>query len=337
MKSLSKHLNWAGVDKSAEHTTGFVAILAALFSLLGLALSFVTGFEYSGLISKLISDWSPFLKDFSDPLGLALWILVVTFSCIAFISIVAWVYILLMVDARRKQVEAVLPDFLQLAAANVRAGMPVDQALWYAARPEFGIFSEEVELAAKRTFGGEPFSSALEKLSERFNSKYVRRSISLINQGLSSGGEMGEILERTGSDIRNMEILFKEINASLLMYIIFIVVSTLLGAPFLYAVSYKLISVLERIWQQIPVASTMQVPGQLVTPSAPTITSGDFLLFAVTASILTSIFASLIISVVQTGSKKNGAKTIPVFVFVSLSLFVLLTILLNAWFAGILQ
>ena len=63
--------------------------------------------------------------------------------------------IILKTDDRSTQVDKVLPDYLQLAAANVRAGMQLDRAMWYAAKPEFGILSKEMELASKRVFGGE--------------------------------------------------------------------------------------------------------------------------------------------------------------------------------------
>ena len=82
-------------------------------------------------------------------------------------------------------------------------------------------------------------------LSMRFDSKALRRSISLIKQGIASGGEMAQILERTAEDSRAMQILAKEIYASLLMYVIFIVFAAAIGTPFLFAVSTKLISILE--------------------------------------------------------------------------------------------
>ena len=65
--------------------------------------------------------------------------------CMIFIVLgLVYAYLVLRIEDRKNKIEAVLPDFLQLASANVRAGMPIDRALWFAARPEFGLLSQEV-------------------------------------------------------------------------------------------------------------------------------------------------------------------------------------------------
>src|SRR3989338_8223462 len=50
-----------------------------------------------------------------------------------------WIIFYLAVDLRiykrKLDVEEVLPDFLQLTASNINAGMTIDRALWYAVRP----------------------------------------------------------------------------------------------------------------------------------------------------------------------------------------------------------
>ena len=62
---------------------------------------------------------------------------------------------------RKVKVEAVLADFLQLTSANVRAGMTIDKALWFAIRPRFGILAKEIEQVAKETMTGKPLEVAL--------------------------------------------------------------------------------------------------------------------------------------------------------------------------------
>ena len=46
---------------------------------------------------------------------------------------------------RKVGIERVFPDFLQLTSANIRAGMAIDQALWHAIRPNFGVLAKEME------------------------------------------------------------------------------------------------------------------------------------------------------------------------------------------------
>ncbi|MFH1470921.1 MAG: type II secretion system F family protein [Candidatus Micrarchaeota archaeon] len=241
-----------------------------------------------------------------------------------------YLLIALRIESRKAQVESVLPDFLHIAASNVRAGMPVDQALWFAARPEFGLLSQEVELVAKRTFGGESFSHTLDRLAGRFDSALLRRTVKLITHGISSGGEIAGMLEDTANDVKRVQLIRKEVTASMLMYVIFITFASIIGAPFLYAVSYKLFSVLERIWDKMSSSGPLPKVGFLV-PSSPGVTPDQFLWFSVFAILITSIVASFIVSVIQTGSKREGVKYIPIFSAAGLAVFLMLTIALDVF------
>lgn len=79
---------------------------------------------------------------------------IVSVGIMVFDAVVIYVWLRMRIDNRKKQIEDVLPDFLQICAANVRAGMSIERALWFAARPEFGLLSEEVANTTRRTFGG---------------------------------------------------------------------------------------------------------------------------------------------------------------------------------------
>lgn len=232
-----------------------------------------------------------------------------------------------------------LPEFLSLSAANVRAGMTIDQAMWYAAKPEFGILSVEVATVAKKTFGGVPFNQAVDYLTERFSSKSLRRAVALIKQGIASGGQLADILERTAEDSQQMHILRKEISTSLLMYVIFIVFAGAIGAPFLFSISGRLIGILEGVFATLPsqpssyAAAGLQ--GAIAIPSKPSISSADFFLFAIMSSIITAVFSSFIIGVISKGSKKDGVPYIPFLVAVSLGVLLLMGALLESFLSGI--
>jgi pilus assembly protein TadC len=315
MLQVERMLIYAGLERMPELLIGFLTLAAVVISIV----LFILSIQISA-----VSQYSVLIA-----------------LCGLLVFPVAYLYLALRIDARKKKVETVLPDFLQLAAANVRAGMPVDQAMWQAARPEFGLLSEEITTVAKLTFGGEPFAQTLDRLGERFDSKNLQRTVRLIKQGLASGGEMADILEETAVDIRNGQIIRKEISTALLMYVIFIVFASTLGAPFLYAVSYKMINVLEKVWVQLPELGTgqAQVPAgaMFLTPKAPTITSNDFLIFALVSSFITGFFASVIIAVIQVGSKKHFVRYFPIFIGIMAVTFVVVIFVLNSFFAGIVK
>ncbi|MCX8196774.1 MAG: type II secretion system F family protein [Candidatus Micrarchaeota archaeon] len=322
MKRLGALLESAGLNFIPEAFAGFLVVLSFILSLLSyiLLISFPPTkgflFKLSFFISYDLAVQSQLFVNivsaiFSTTLSVGLLLLFV------------YVFLLLRAEKRKREVESVLPEFLSLAASNVRAGMTVDQALWYAAKPEFGILSQEVSILAKKTFGGMPFNQSIDYLSERFNSKSIRRVVALIKQGIASGGQMAEILERTAEDSRQMQVIQKEIAASLLMYTIFILFAGALGAPFLFAVAGKLIGILEGVFAVLPSSSSVtnlvRTPFFVVSPSS--ISSSDFFVFAILSCAITSVFSSLIIGVISKGSKKEGISYIPFILFVSLTVF----------------
>jgi hypothetical protein len=305
LRDLGDSLKMAGIDSTPESFAGVTLFLCFLSALL--AVMFSSVLSLPGYISVLVP-----------------------FVAASAVVLVAYMLIVLRIESRKNQVESVLPDFLHIAASNVRAGMPVDQALWFAARPEFGLLSQEIELVAKRTFGGESLGQTLARLSSRFDSPLLHRTVRLIRHGVSSGGQMAGILEDTANDVRRVQLLRKEITASMLMYVIFITFASVIGAPFLYSVSYKLISVLQRIWDQMATKQSMPNMGFLL-PVSPGISPEQFLWFSLSAILITSVIASFIVSVIQTGSKKEGVKYIPIFGLAGTAVFLIITIILDVF------
>lgn len=317
-KPLKGTLDSAGIDLTPESFLGFsmsfIFFLGLLLTIIFFTASFT--FDYLVAITQLFGQTSG-----STSFAVMLVIVDVLISyLISIICVVGGSYIVFIMrtDNRRKSVEAVLPDFLLLSAANVRAGMTVDQALWYAAKPEFGLLTVEIELLARKTFGGEPFDKAINVLAKRFNSKSMLRAVSLIKQGMASGGELADILESTGEESRNMQIIKKDISSSLLMYVIFIVFASTLATPFLFAISHQLLMKLEEIFAKLPAQDSAQavggfnsgLAGMLKFSSIP-VTSGEFLIFSLIIMTITILISSMIVGIIQKGSKKEGFKYFP--------------------------
>jgi len=338
MRKLGGLLESSGVDFVPEAFAGFLVVLCAFASFLLYLLS-ISFAPVRNFLFRLCA-FASFDLTVSTPWAFTA--IAIFFSILLAaggILLVTYVVLLLRADSRRRSVEEVLPDFLSLSASNVRAGMTIDQAMWYAAKPEFGILSLEVSSVAQKTFGGVPFNQAIDHLPERFNSKTMRRSVSLIKQGLASGGQLADILERTAEDSRQMMMLRKEISATLLMYVIFIVFAGALGTPFLFAISSKLVVMLEGVFAALPAsAATGSFSGlqsAFVVPSAPSVSSSDFFLFTIFSCLITAVFSSLIIGVISKGSKKDGIPYIPVLLAVSLVVFFATSFLLEGMLSNI--
>jgi type II secretory pathway component PulF len=245
-------------------------------------------------------------------------------------------YLIMQADARRNALEAALPDFLTLVASNIKAGMTLDQAMWYSAKPEFGLLSTEVKAVVKSSFSGQSMENALDTLASRFDSKVFTRTTSLMKQASASGGELTEVLERTAEDVRNTSIMRKEIAASLILYEIFVIFASMVGTPFLFAVSEKLVEVFEKIAPQMP---TGQAAGgafgalSSFSFSGPMITSTQFVYFAIPTMIVTAATSSLIVSVIRTGTRSQGLKYFPFLLVGALLVYWFVSATLNVFFS----
>jgi len=238
-----------------------------------------------------------------------------------------WIMFYFIVDLRifkrKADIEDVLPDFLQLTASNINAGMTIDQALWFAVRPRFGVLAKEIEMVAKETMGGVDLKTALEKFASRYDSLILKRSVNMLNEGIEAGGEIGDLLNRIASNIQEQKALMKEMSANVTTYVIFITFSTIVAAPFLFALSGVLIEVVQNLGSALGgstnVAATVGLP---LTFSGSGVSDSDFRIFVIISLTMSSLFSAMMISIIKKGNIASGVKYIPIFIAVSISIYV---------------
>ena len=328
VKGVGKYLSSAGLDITPESFAGFFFLCVIILTvMLAFAVFYLPGLNT--IVFGFLNSFMPFMYvEALAILIILLSLLVVYFSVFALISSV----LVLKADTRRNAVELALPDFLMMVAANIKAGMALDQAMWYAAKPEFGLLSIEVKRIIKKAFSGESLSSALDELSERFDSKIFKRTVSLVKQASATGGEIAEVLERTSQDARASAIIKKEIGASLVLYEIFVLFAAVVGTPFLLSVSTKLISVLEKAFSYLPEGRQQVSQFSLAAPTAPVVSAVQFFWFTVVVLAVTAISSSFIIGSIRSGSKSEGLKYIPFVLVGAYIIFKVVTVILDQFF-----
>lgn len=328
IRDIGHHLNSAGLGISAEAFAGYFFINVILFTLILFSVfAFVPSINMG--LSGFVGSVFP---------GVYSWVIMIFFFLISLLISYFVIFALissilvLKTETRRNAVEVAMPDFLMLVAANIKAGMTLDQAMWYAAKPEFGLLSTEVKSVIKQAFSGKSLPDALDELADRFDSKMFQRTVELIKQASATGGEVAEVLERTSQDARASAILRKEISASLVLYEIFVLFAAVAGTPFLMAVSNKLITVLEKAFSYIPEGRASMSQFSFFKPVAPVVSSSEFYWFSIATIILTSVFSSFIIGSIRTGSKSEGLKYIPFVLVLSYLVFVVVSAVLDQFF-----
>ncbi len=237
-----------------------------------------------------------------------------------------WVY------RRTREMEDVLADFLQLASANISAGMPIDRALWYSIRPSFGVLAREMEEVAKATMSGESLEESLIKFSRKYDSVLLKRSVSILIEGLQSGGELADLLNKIALNIDEIKVMKKEMAASVTTYAIFILIAAVCIAPVLFALATQLLTIIVAITGSLDLSTTQTFFSiGAVDPGMIT----NFERYSYMMLIVSSLFGASIVSVIKRGNVMEGIKGIPLFAAAAVVIYLLSSSLFGGIFGGI--
>ena len=230
---------------------------------------------------------------------------------------------------RAIQIEKMMPDSLQLIAANIRADIPIHKAILLAARPEFGLMARELGILGDDILAGKPTDVAFREFSKRIRSPLVTRISTLMEEGLRSGHDLAGMLEQVAYDIREFRVLEEEANANIGSYVIFIMMAVIVIAPVLYSISIAFVDLSDQV------KSTMNVQ-ELVGQAAMSggsstlvgLVAGDrgisadtLVLFAALNLAASAAIAAILISVLKTGEALQKLPYVPAFVVVAEVLF----------------
>lgn len=267
------------------------------------------------------------------------WIIGLILVPAIFLSAQAAVYLFLFYTMDRKAhfAEEMLPDALQLTASHIRAGLTPDKALLMAARPEFGVLEREIKWVAKQAVTGHDLAGALLGMNKRINSVLVKRTTSLISEGIKSGGELATLLEETAEDIRNAATLRNEIRSQVMMYVIFIFLAVGIGGPSLYAISTFLVENMAKISAGIdPAAFTTDVYAKSPIKFSQVAISIEFMIQYSIISVITSALVSgVTLSLIESGNAKNTMKYAPLLVAVGLITFLIVRSFISGSVGGL--
>ncbi len=258
-------------------------------------------------------------------------------ALVGFISIFLLLhgFLSLAIERRANFVEEVLPDTLQLMAANSRAGYIPSRALLLSARKEFGPLSEAIKKVGKEIVTGKSLEESLKLMTRNIRSDTLERTVRLISEGIRNGGQFASLLEENAHEIRLQQGLKKEVSANVMMYVIFIAFAGCMGAPALYAISGFLIKTITELGSMVSVTELPSVSNVPMIKLGTVSISENFLYWFSLASIfLTSMFGSLIIGMISSGKTKSGIKYAPVLVILAFLIYFVAKIVAEGIFAG---
>ncbi|WP_052334626.1 type II secretion system F family protein [Methanobrevibacter wolinii] len=146
--------------------------------------------------------------------------------------IIFYTYLNYKIELRRKEIEESAPDFLKQLGSMLRVGLSFENSMEYMSNYGSGPLYNEIKRTVYEIKLGANFDDAWMKLAIRLNSKNLERSFKIILDGRKSGGSIASVLDDLSYDLRSMDILYKERKSSVMMAIMFLIISAVIATPF---------------------------------------------------------------------------------------------------------
>lgn len=141
-------------------------------------------------------------------------------------------YVLLKSERRVSEIESAAPDFLRQFASVLRVGLSFENAMENISNYGSGPLNDEVKRTIIEIKMGRNFDDAWESFILRLNSKELKRVFTIILEGRKSGTSLSTVMEDISNDLRDMLILKRERRASVMMAVMFLIISAIVAAPF---------------------------------------------------------------------------------------------------------
>ncbi len=313
---FSQKLQYAGVREDVRVWVGERFLLAFLFGVL--------------LFNAYLVIENPYVNDASN----------ITIICLFFLGAIivlslAYLQLYYKISNRTSAMEKILPDFLLLAVSNLRAGMSPFAAFVGSALPEFGPFYDEVKMSTAKIGGKSSLESTMEEISSHFDSHILKRTVSLFNKGLRSGGHLARLLNSIAQEVRRIQDLRAELTASTRSYSIFLVFILVFIMPFLLSVSTLFVDVFLKINAENAATTDISSISNLPTFSGAILISKDDMMFiSFLVIVTTSLFMSSLIGIISKGHATYGIKYFPVLACAAAASYLAASIFLGSFLSG---
>ena len=307
---LEQNIIYAGVPRNPEETLGTTLMYSMILPVLTAAVAITLGASLLIILATIVASF------------FIVWMTM-------------YVLLTLLIERRTESIENVLPDVLSMISQNMVAGMTPYNALWTAARPEFGPLALEIQKVARDTLAGVSLEEALLDMIFRVKSTKLDRAVKLMIQGMKSGGELPTVLQEIATDIRTEQNLMNRMRAETAAQAMFIVFAILVGAPLLFASSIQFITIFSKIYSRIDTnVLSQQAQSGLMSMQGLSITPDFYSMYAILTLGISAFFAALLVGLIRTGKISSGLSSIPILVALAVGIFYALNYGLGSFFGG---
>jgi hypothetical protein len=154
----------------------------------------------------------------------------------------------------------------------------------------------------------------------------------LIARGISSGGQIADLLVQLSDDLRQQNSMQQEVKANISMYVMLIFFAAAFGAPVLFGITTFIVQIMDAQMTDMPslegvissgAASRLGAASGFVTGMGDkdSITPEFIFNFTLILLFMTAFFASLTMGVINAGKETAGLKSFPMVLLISFAIF----------------
>ena len=115
---------------------------------------------------------------------------------------------------RKLEVQRALPDFLDMVATTVQAGLSVNAAIAYAVHAAPGALGDEIKETLSQMRLGRNRAEALRAMTLRVNQPQLTTTVTAITQAERLGSNLSNVLNELAADVRDHRIMLVEEQAA---------------------------------------------------------------------------------------------------------------------------
>ena len=200
------------------------------------------------------------------------------------------------ISKKRADIELKLPDALHQMSVTMRSGMVLEGVIQEISEGDYGSLSEEFARVTVEMKRGRPLKDAFLAFAKRTGSVDIGRAMTLIIEGVDSGGPIADVLEEVSQDMRSIKQIRKERKTATSQQASFVGMAALMAGPFVMGVVAALPAIM------VSMADPGQFEDALLEEIGGVITALSYYVFA------QAMAGGLMLGVIMYGDMKKGMK-----------------------------
>jgi archaeal flagellar protein FlaJ len=196
---------------------------------------------------------------------------------------------------------------LKQIADVLRAGDTYESSLREVANSDYGRLSEEFSNSLRMLEDGENLSNSLGVLSERIDSKLIRRTMVIVLDAIRTGGALADIIEEIAEDIRDLKKIENTRKASTMMQFLFLLIAGAVISPAIFGEITGVMELFSQVAQKMPDVNLEEASALQ-----------NFMYFIAQAYILIQVIATgILMAIVRDGKITKSILYVPLLIFIA--------------------